>query len=81
MLSDAFSDVYTCQDVQEEMLGADRITPLGKRPVIASLSIGATRVFRVKRAGAAPEEPTSETAAGAASLRSLFCLLARCRPG
>lgn len=36
---------------------ADRITPLGKRPVIASLSIGATRIFRLKRATGAAEDP------------------------
>ncbi len=35
---------------------ADRITPLGKRPTIASLSIGATRIFRVKRASSSPDE-------------------------
>ena len=29
---------------------ADRITPLGKHPTIASLSLGATRTFRLKRA-------------------------------
>ena len=38
---------------------ADRITPLGKRPVIASLSIGATRIFRLKRATGASEESHS----------------------
>ncbi len=31
---------------------ADRLTPLGKRPIIASLSLGATRTFRLKRAAA-----------------------------
>lgn len=29
---------------------ADRLTPLGKCPTIASLSLGATRTFRLKRA-------------------------------
>ena len=66
-LSDMFSNVILCSAEQERVLPADRITPLGKRPVIASLSIGATRVFRVKRANAAPEDLVSETAAGAAS--------------
>ena len=66
-LSDVFSNGFFCSAEQERMLPADRITPLGKRPVIASLSIGATRVFRVKRASAAPEEPASKAAAGAAS--------------
>ncbi len=42
---------------------ADRITPLGKRPVIASLSIGATRIFRVKRAAGGSDEADAEHAA------------------
>ena len=35
---------------QKCVFHADRITPLGKQPVIASLSLGAMRVFRMKRA-------------------------------
>ena len=42
---------------------ADRITPLGKRPTIASLSIGATRIFRVKRASSSPDESSPDDAA------------------
>jgi len=47
-------------------LFADRITPLGKRPVIASLSIGATRIFRVKRAAGGSDEADTVHAASKA---------------
>ena len=39
---------------------ADRITPLGKRPTIASLSLGATRTFRLRRAATADDTETPE---------------------
>ena len=55
---------------------ADRITPLGKRPIIASLSIGAMRIFRVKRAGAAYEDADAEHPPGRASEEAAeVCLL------
>jgi hypothetical protein len=42
----------------------DRITPLGKRPTIASLSLGATRTFRLKRAARDAPAGASTQAAG-----------------
>ena len=58
------------------LLHADRITPLGKRPIIASLSVGATRIFRVKRAGAAYEDADADTPPGRASEEAAkLCLL------
>ncbi|BDA47843.1 probable DNA oxidative demethylase ALKBH2 [Coccomyxa sp. Obi] len=51
----------------QEAVGAhaDRLTPLGKRPIIASLSLGATRTFRLRRAAAGDAaEGTSVGGAG-----------------
>lgn len=58
--------VGRASEVKNMPLHADRITPLGKRPIIASLSIGATRVFRVKRAGGAYEDADADTTPGTA---------------
>jgi alkylated DNA repair dioxygenase AlkB len=48
---------------------ADRLTPLGKRPTIASLSLGATRTFRLKRAD--PTETAKDAASGSAEAKGL----------
>jgi hypothetical protein len=63
-------------EVKNMPLHADRITPLGKLPIIASLSVGATRVFRVKRAGAAHEDADADTTPGRAPAEAAeVCLL------
>ncbi len=48
---------------------ADRLTPLGKRPIIASLSLGATRIFRLKRAAAS--DAAEGTSIGGTSISGL----------
>lgn len=47
---------------------ADRLTPLGKRPVIASLSLGATRTFRLKRG--TPSEAAAEAGGSGADAQT-----------
>ena len=71
-----YAVVGRVSEVKNMPLHADRITPLGKRPIIASLSIGATRVFRVKRAGGAYEDADADTTPGRAPEEAAeVCLL------
>lgn len=58
-----FASVRSC------CMHADRLTPLGKRPTIASLSLGATRTFRLKRAD--PTETAKDAASGSAEAKGL----------
>lgn len=50
----------TCRDGRDcSGAHADRLTLLGVRPIIASLSLGATRLFRIRRAVAAADNGTA----------------------